>query len=238
VPPAPVVRPPPVPGTRGSQSTKKTVRESWNALSRIYRPTRRSFDHFGHLDREYVGWLRPLMDVLPSGSKVLDLGCGTGVPAARLLSKKFNVTGVDLSDVMVRRARQLVPRAKFLRADMTEVRFPRASFAAIISLYAIIHVPLAEQRPLFRRVRGWLRPGGWFLAVLGHDAYEGWQTGWLGSGAEMFWSHADAATYRRWLTSAGFEILDQRFIPEGDSGHELFLAKARPSDPTPSRRRE
>ena len=107
---------------------------------------------------------------------------------------------------------------------MTEVDFPERQFAAIVALYSIIHVPLEEQKPLFRRIRTWLRPGGYFVAILGHSAVEGREPGWLGSRVEMYWSHADAATYRRWLTSTGFEILQQKFIPEGSGGHELFLA--------------
>jgi hypothetical protein len=110
---------------------------------------------------------------------------------------------------------------------MTEVRFDEAEFAGVISLYSIIHVPLQEQRTLFRRIRRWLRPEGWFLSVLGHSAFEGWEQGWLGSQVEMFWSHADAGTYRRWISSAGFKIVDQRFVPEGEGGHELFVARAR-----------
>lgn len=210
----------------GIRSPTRILRESWNALSKVYRPPRRAADPFGHDEAEYHEWLAPLLAKLPVGSNVLDLGCGTGVPATRLLSRKFHVTGVDLSDVMIRRARRFVPRATFLRADMTEVRFNEGEFTAVVSLYAIIHVPLAEQRPLFRRVRSWLRPGGWFLAVLGHGSVEGWERGWLGSDVPMYWSHTDARTYRRWLTSAGFEIVGQKFVPEGDGGHELFLTRA------------
>jgi SAM-dependent methyltransferase len=220
-------------------STKQTLRESWNALSRVYRPPHEGADHFGHGDGEYLEWLRPLLDGLPVGSKVLDLGCGTGVPASRLLSAKFDVTGVDLSDVMVRRARRLVPGANFLRADLAAVQFDEGGFAAVIALYSIIHVPLAEQRSLFRSVRRWLRPGGWFLAVLGHGAVEGWEGGWLGSEVPMYWSHTDARTYRRWLTSAGFEILSQKFVPERNGGHKFFLTRARPfsgsSESSPTR---
>jgi hypothetical protein len=109
---------------------------------------------------------------------------------------------------------------------MSAVRFPVAEFGAVIALYSMIHLPLAEQRPLLRRIRTWLEPDGWFLAILGHGAYEGWDRGWLGSNADMFWSHADAASYRRWLTSDGFEVVKQEFLPEGDGGHELFLVKS------------
>ncbi|MCI4333729.1 MAG: methyltransferase domain-containing protein, partial [Thermoplasmata archaeon] len=197
-------------------SPKQTLRESWNALSRIYRSPHEGADPFGHDEGVYLEWLRPLLAGIPVRSKVLDLGCGTGVPASRILSTKFDVTGVDLSDVMVRRARRLVAGANFLRADMGAVQFDEGEFAAVVALYSIIHVPLAEQRSLFRNVRRWLVPGGWFLAVLGHGAVEGWEEDWLGSDVPMYWSHTDARTYRRWLTSAGFEILAQTFVPERD----------------------
>jgi hypothetical protein len=88
-------------------------------------------------------------------------------------------------------------------------------------------VPLPEQLALFHRIRRWLRPGGWFLSILGHGAVEGWEENWLSSDVRMFWSHADAETYRRWLTASSFDVVEQKFIPEGDSGHELFLARAR-----------
>ena len=43
----------------------------------------------------------------------------------------------------------------------------------------------------------------------------------------MWWSQADAATYRTWLTQAGLEVTSQQFVPEGDGGHALFRAQAR-----------
>lgn len=209
----------------GRDSVTALVREGWNALSTTYGPPRERKDWFSHDEAEYRGWLQPLMTELREGIGVLDLGCGTGLPADRIMASRFQVTGVDLSDVMIRRARRAVPGARFLRANMTEVDFPAESFGAVTSLYAIIHVPLQEQRALLSRIQAWLRPRGLFLAILGHGAYEGTEEGWLGSNVPMFWSHADAATYRSWLKTAGFSILNQQFIPEGDSGHELFLAQ-------------
>jgi SAM-dependent methyltransferase len=158
---------------------------------------------------------------------VLDLGSGNGIPAARILAGRFRVTGVDISDVQVRRARRLVPRARFVRADLSEIDFSPSSFAAVISLYSLIHVPREQHRPLFRKIARWLVPGGWFLATLGHSAYEGQESGWLGSGAPMLWSHYDAATYRRGLGAEGFRIVREQFIPEGDGGHQLFLTRTR-----------
>ena len=207
------------------------MRSGWNRVSYRYRPRRASSDCFGHLERDYRAWLDPIGKALPRGSLVLDLGCGNGIPAARILSQRFRVTGVDLSDVQVRRARRLVPKARFVRADISEVDFPPSSFAAVISLYALIHVPREEHRPIFRKVAEWLVPGGWFLATLGHSTYEGRESAWLGSDAPMLWSHYDAATYRRALDAEGFRIVREEFIPEGDGGHQLFLARKRALGP-------
>jgi SAM-dependent methyltransferase len=64
----------------------------------------------------------------------------------------YAVTGVDLSAVQVQRARRLVPGARFLLADATQVRFAAASFDAVVSLYALIHLPLDEQPGLAGRI--------------------------------------------------------------------------------------
>ncbi|HTT72735.1 MAG TPA: class I SAM-dependent methyltransferase [Thermoplasmata archaeon] len=212
---------------------KSIVRSGWDHLSEIYRPSGARSDAFGHDYADHREWLEPILGTVPRGAEVLDLGCGCGLPDARLLSDRFRVTGVDISDVQIDRARQLVPDARFVRADMTEVIFSDQSFGAVVCLYALIHVPIAEQRPLLERVFRWLVPGGLFLVISGEQAYTGVERDWLGSNAEMFWSHPDAATFEQWLREAGFEVRRRRHIPEGASGHALFLV-ARPSPRGPT----
>jgi hypothetical protein len=50
---------------------------------------------------------------------------------------------------------------------------------------------------------------------------------WLDGGAEMWWSQADASTYRHWLDQAGFTVDSEEFVPEGDRGHVLFWCRRR-----------
>jgi len=150
------------------------------------------------------------------------------VPDARRLSERFRVTGVDISDVQIARAKRLVPDARFLRADMTEVRFRPETFGGIVCLYALIHVPLEEQRPLLERMHRWLGPGGLLLLTTGEVEFTGVEENWIGSNAAMYWSHTDAAAYERWLLDAGFEVLQRTHVPEGSEGHALFLARKRP----------
>lgn len=195
---------------------KDLVRRGYDQISYAYRGDQIS------RDRGYFRWLDELIPLLQDGDAVLDLGCGCGVPVAQELASRFTVTGVDIAPVQIDRARQLVPQATFVCADMTSVAFAPQTFAAIVSLYALIHLPLVEHRPMLEHCFAWLQPGGVFLATVGHRAWTGCADDW--HGAPMYWSHADEQTYLRWLGEIGFAVQWTRFIPEGDGGHTLVLA--------------
>lgn len=196
---------------------KDLVRRSYDQISRAYRGDSVS------RERGYFAWLDLLTPLLQPGDAILDLGCGCGIPVAQELTQHFHVTGVDISAVQIARARQLVPQATFVCADMTTLRFPAGTFAAVVSLFAIIHLPVHEHRPLLQRCFSWLRPGGYLLATVGHQAWTGYRDAWYG--APMYWSHADEATYLAWLQELGFALLWTRFIPEGAGGHVLVCAR-------------
>jgi SAM-dependent methyltransferase len=210
------------------RSPRNIVRAGYDRASFAYREDQP--DKSGETYRQYKAWIEELSDHLPAGCSVLDLGCGCGVPTAQLLTHRFEVTGVDISPVQIERARKLVPKASFICADMCEPDFAADDFDAIVCLYAIIHVPLAEQQNLLAGMWTWLKPGGFLLLSAGHREWTGEEEDWLGvAGARMSWSHADRDTYIRWLEQVGFTLLWDRFIPEGDEGHTLMLAaKAAP----------
>lgn len=199
---------------------KDMVRRGYDAVSWRYRD-----DDAG--EGEYAPWIAGVRERVDLGGAVLDLGCGCGVPVARaLVEAGFAVTGVDFSKVQIRRCRELVPGGEFVRADLAGVEFLAGSFDAVVSFYALIHVPVAEQPGLLRRIGTWLRPGGWFAATVGHAAWTGTEENWLGGGATMFWSHADAAAYRLWIQDAGLTVEIEEFVPEGDGGHTFFGARS------------
>jgi ubiquinone/menaquinone biosynthesis C-methylase UbiE len=210
---------------------KKVVREGWNRVSTIYRPPGSPSDAFDHTNTDYREWLQPFFRMLPAGTEVLDLGCGCGIPEARMLSERFRVTGVDISDVQIARARDVVPTGRFFRADMTRVSFPSETFGGVVCLYSLIHVPLEEQPDLLGKVLRWLAPGGLFLVTTGATAWTGVEEGWLGSNARMYWSHADASTYEQWFKERGYRILRRTIVPEGAARHALFLAQKPPAVP-------
>ncbi len=198
---------------------KDLVRRGYDTISRRYRADDDVPEH-------YRAWLRALTTRIPARADVLDLGCGCGVPMARdLADHGHHVLGVDLSAVQIGRARQLVPAAEFRHADAADLTLPPDSLDAIVCLYMLIHMPRREQEALIRCFGTWLRPGGTVLATVGATAGTGTDPNWLDGGSPMWWDHPGADTYRRWLTTAGFTIAHDEFVPEGDGGHQMLVAR-------------
>lgn len=203
---------------------KDIVREGYDKVSFAYRED--IPDKSGESYQQYKSWVDEIADQLNDGCSVLDLGCGCGIPTTQLLAQQFRVTGADISTVQIERAKTLVPDAAFVCGDMCELDFASEEFDAIICLYAIIHVPVAEQPELLTRIGMWLKPGGLFLLSAGHRKWTGEEANWLGvDGGNMYWSHTDRDTYIQWLEETGFRIVWERFVPEGNGGHSLMLAR-------------
>ena len=196
---------------------KQIVKAGYNLIARKYTGLRSE-------DTEDVQLLDELVRRLPRGAKVLDAGCGSGVPVTQYLAQFFDVTGVDFAKEQIRRARLLVPKAVFVCEDVTELAFADGTFDAICSYYAIIHIPRDEHRGLLQNFHRMLRPGGLALLLMGSTdtpediaAYHG---------ARMFWSHYDAEINRRMLQESGFAILWVKLVRDPvdrEGGEGLFI---------------
>lgn len=175
--------------------------------------------------------LNLISERLKPGSRILDVGCGAGVPIARHLAKRFDVTGIDASASMIALAVKNVTSARFVTGDVMEADFPAAGFDAIVSFYAIFHIPRQEHFDLFRRFFRWLRPGGLLLVTVArHDDGPGYtEDDFLGE--TMYWSNFGPDTYRKILAETGFEIEQDGVVGAGLTGadtaeevHPFFFA--------------
>jgi len=172
-------------------------------------------------------WEDELTSRLPDGGRVLELGCGAGVPDTQRLAARFRVTGVDISPRQVERARAAVPEAEFVCADFTALELEPGSFDAVVAFYSFNNVPRELLAGLFARIRAWLTPGGLFMTALGTSDTEGWVGEWLG--APMFFSSFPPVTNTRLLREAGFELLRDAVVtfeePEGPANFQWILGR-------------
>jgi ubiquinone/menaquinone biosynthesis C-methylase UbiE len=179
-------------------------------------------------------FLNELARRLRDGARVLDLGCGAGVPSTKQLAERFEVVGVDISEEQLRLARGNVPAATFVGGDLSELEFEDETFDGITAFYSISHVPREEHDAVFKKVARWLRPGGFFLASLAAVGSPDWTGEWLG--VPMFFSSYDADTNRRLLEAAGLALVVNEVVsmrePEGEAAFLWVLAE-RPSGTSP-----
>jgi len=155
-------------------SRRDLVRRGYDSISRAYRDDEGRANPGKPDERtdQYEGWVDALAELLRPRARVLDLGCGAGVPATKLLAERnFDVLGLDISAVQIERARRLVPGAAFEQADMATWEHEPASFDAVVCFYALIHVPLQDQLNLLPKIRRWLRPAGYLLAIVGAERW-------------------------------------------------------------------
>ena len=205
----------------------------------------------GFADR--LGIDRALVELLGTGEGVcLEIGCGTGVYAARVTGLGWTPIGVDLSAGMLRHAAARLPVAQ---TDATQLPVPDRSLGAVIAV--MVHTDVAEYRPIVEEIARVLRPGGRFVHIGVHPCFCGgfaersdpqaitirpgyldgsWTTeSWTNQGVrdKVGASHMPVAELLNTVLDAGFEL---QHVSEGGEPTPITLSfrarRAHGPDPT------
>ena len=197
---------------------KATVKVGYNTIADRYLAERTR-------DSEDVLLLNDFIERLPANAKILDAGCGAGIPISQMLNEHFVVTGVDFSEAQIKLAKKHVPKANFICQDMTKLDFPENTFDGICSYYAIIHIPREEHQSLLANFYRMLKPSGVALLCLGAEhLIDDIDENYLGT--RMYWSHYDTETYLKMLKDCGLSLIWSKHIVDEScegSGHLFVL---------------
>jgi SAM-dependent methyltransferase len=102
-----------------------------------------------------------------TGTHALDFGCGTGRSTRFLRKLGFQVTGVDISEDMLRIARAHDPAGDFrLVPEDNFSEFAPETFDLIVSLFTFDNIPSAAKVGIFSDLRDLLRPAGTIVSVV------------------------------------------------------------------------
>lgn len=164
--------------------------------------------------------------------RILELGCGCGVPVAqKLLSldPTVHILANDMSSTQIQLAREalvgdsitdqgaggettsttaIADRIQFLEGDMAALDIAPASLDAVLGLYSIFHLPRAEQLDMLAKVATWLKPGGCFLGNFAAEEAEAVVFDkWLHDDGWMFYSGWGEGKTLEMVRQAGLEVL-------------------------------
>jgi SAM-dependent methyltransferase len=139
------------------RSEAAPVIEVYNALAEV------CADHYvsGNPDRPF---LEQFLSHLRKGTRLLDVGCGTGNGAKYFSDHGMRVEGVDLSGRMIEVARRNYPHIRFTRKDIRNYR--PGQFDAIWAGYSLFHMGRADFQGVLKRIRKALVPDGIFGLIM------------------------------------------------------------------------
>jgi SAM-dependent methyltransferase len=127
-------------------------------------------DYHRHLDKRWAYYpvyvekmrvVRRFLDRLPSGTRILDVGCGEG-----LLVEEYRARGVEISGLDLNYESPAVRRG-----DITQLPFEAGSFDIVLALDVIEHLNFADQDQAIAEIERILKPGGQFLVTVPNLAH-------------------------------------------------------------------
>ncbi|WP_010115281.1 trans-aconitate 2-methyltransferase [Acinetobacter sp. P8-3-8] len=157
-------------------------------------------------------WLDRFLSIIPKHSKILDLGCGSGVPIARyLIENSCSIVGVDASDTMLEMAKQNFPEQTWIQADMRDIELDLKlnqkldqKFQAILAWDSFFHLTQEDQRKMFEQFSKFAEHGTALMFTSGPA--NGEAVGDL-FGDALYHASLSAEEYRELLNQYGFEVV-------------------------------
>ena len=175
----------------------------------------------------YTKQAKAFAELLRSGDSVLDIGCGPGNVAKQLLSaKSLQITGIDLSDEMVKLASANVPSGRFYCQDIRQAEYVTGSFDAVVLSFSIVNLKDAQADELLRKAISWTKKNGYLFVSFMAGKVAGFeQTSF--SRQPIFFNYFDHGRIAKLLSEHGMEIIHSEqqdyHEPNGTITQDHFL---------------
>ncbi len=156
-------------------------------------------------------------DELAEGS-VLEVGVGNGKESA-ILSQNHEYTGADISEGMIRTAREYQPHLEFVQASVTDLKFEDDSFDNFFTAATLLHIPRVEMPKALSEIRRVVKNNG--IGFISLKEGEGEEVRENENG--RYFSFFNSDEFRGILEDNGFEVIESGVKPDNREGKPNWL---------------
>jgi ubiquinone/menaquinone biosynthesis C-methylase UbiE len=156
---------------------------------------------------------------------VLEIGCGPGEIANYLKMKGLDISGIDLSEKMIRVARRLNPHIEFNVGDVFRLQAPSQSLAGIVAPYLIVNFSKDDVPEAFAEMSRVLIPGGVLLLAFHAGSEEIVVEDFFVKGNSVPYVFFEPAFIANQLEATGFTVTENivRLPYEGEKTTRAYL---------------
>lgn len=191
---------------------QKNTIATYNKIAKHYQTKRDKFS----LDPEMKKFQK-----LITGKKILDIGTAAGRDTEIFIQDGFQVTGIDLAQEFINRAKKNVPEATFKVMDVLALKFKPETFAGVWCNATLHHLKKKDLPKALAEINRVLKPNGIFFVCGKAGTGEKTVLEKEFNNQPRFFSYFSEPELKKYLQQTGFEVLEtytsndrQRFGPE------------------------
>lgn len=195
---------------------KQQTKETYDKIASGF-----SASHFDHFWVDEFDFFKKIVN----GHKVIDIGCGAGRDAAIFVDSGFDYTGIDISEGMLKVARERVPHGKFLQTDFDNIDFPDNTFDCFWAAAAFLHTPKKEVSNNLQEAKRITKNSGiGFISlkektemdegIIHEDKY---------GGISRYFAFYEKDEFKQILEQNGFSIIKTTIHTEDDARKTMWL---------------
>lgn len=195
---------------------KKITTETYDKIASGY-----STGHFTHFWIEEFDFYKSIID----GKKVIDLGCGAGRDAAVFVENDFDYTRIDVSDGMLKVAKERVPKGKFQRMDFSKTTFLNGEFDGFWAAASFLHIPKKMLSGVLQEAKRITKNGG--VGFVSVKEKTGMDEGMIDEnkygGISRYFSFYTQDEFKNLLEQNGFSVIKVSTHTENDERKTNWL---------------
>lgn len=177
-------------------------------MTKTYNKIAKKYEEEAKKDWEDKKYVELFLNYLNNNASILDIGCGTGELLKYYQDKDFTVTGLDVSEEMIKIAKEKVPSSNFVKISIYDIDKVKEKYDGISATFVLVHIPKEKINEVVGKIYERLNKGGIFFTLFTTSLQEGMQPEPLDDSCKYYAVNYSNEEVVEALKNNNFEILE------------------------------